>query len=188
MSDTKNKIMEAMYNLIEEKGYDKTSLNNISDVVGVKKPTIYHYFDGKEDILLSMMDEYVSYMYDSLEDYKQVLTIGEFKLYMLRFGENLIKSSSEDLKYRKIIAEIEIQSSRIPAVEVKLQKLDQQFEEGITELVSHAETLGALKLHDRNQAIEAILFFVNGMDSSLTQGKKYDYHKLWSHLVTGLFM
>src|SRR4051794_35921120 len=37
--------------LFASKGYASTSLDDIATAVGVRKPSLYHYIDGKEDLL-----------------------------------------------------------------------------------------------------------------------------------------
>jgi AcrR family transcriptional regulator len=43
-------ILDAAIQLFSEKGIDQTSLDEIAEVVGVTKPTIYHYYRNKEAI------------------------------------------------------------------------------------------------------------------------------------------
>ena len=54
---TKDKILEAMYMLIAEKGYDKSSIGQIADRIGIKKASIYYYFASKEEILLELVQD-----------------------------------------------------------------------------------------------------------------------------------
>jgi AcrR family transcriptional regulator len=38
-----------------QKGYEATSMNDIADAVGLTKAGIYHYIRGKEDLLFQIM-------------------------------------------------------------------------------------------------------------------------------------
>jgi len=53
-------IIESASHLFEEKGYAHTSMNDIADAVGVRKPTLYHYFDTKDEILYSLHEEVIN--------------------------------------------------------------------------------------------------------------------------------
>jgi len=44
-------ILEAALVLFAAHGVEGTSMNQIADAVGIRKPTIYHYFPGKEAIV-----------------------------------------------------------------------------------------------------------------------------------------
>ncbi|BAT71884.1 TetR family transcriptional regulator [Thermosulfidibacter takaii ABI70S6] len=44
-------IIREAVRLIAEKGYKSTSLEELSEKVGIKKASLYHYFEGKEDLL-----------------------------------------------------------------------------------------------------------------------------------------
>ncbi len=44
-------IFRTAISLISERGFRGTSLNDIADKVGIKKPSLYHYFHSKEDLL-----------------------------------------------------------------------------------------------------------------------------------------
>ena len=56
-------IYQTAARVIHKKGYDATSLNDIADAVGVTKGGLYHYIDGKKNLLFKIM----SYALDLLE-------------------------------------------------------------------------------------------------------------------------
>lgn len=49
--ERKQELIDAAIGLYSEKGYDKTSINDIIAKVGVTKGAFYYYFKSKEDIL-----------------------------------------------------------------------------------------------------------------------------------------
>ncbi|HKJ92657.1 MAG TPA: TetR/AcrR family transcriptional regulator, partial [Longimicrobiales bacterium] len=44
-------LLEAALNVFAERGYSATRLEDVASAAGVSKGAIYHYFDGKEDLL-----------------------------------------------------------------------------------------------------------------------------------------
>ena len=48
MNKTKRKIFETSMKLFAEKGYDATSIEEITATVGVAKGTLYYHFSSKE--------------------------------------------------------------------------------------------------------------------------------------------
>ena len=53
---TKEKILETSLTLFAENGYNGTSVEQIAQNVGIKAPSLYKHFKGKEDILNSLID------------------------------------------------------------------------------------------------------------------------------------
>ena len=53
---TKEKILDAALTLFAENGYDGTSVEQIASVVGIKAPSLYKHYKGKEDILNALID------------------------------------------------------------------------------------------------------------------------------------
>ena len=50
MNDTRERILDAALDLFIEQGYDKTSLREIAERVGVTKAALYYHFESKEEI------------------------------------------------------------------------------------------------------------------------------------------
>lgn len=48
----KTEIIDVAANMFREKGYDRTTLDDIAQALGVTKPALYYHFPSKEDILL----------------------------------------------------------------------------------------------------------------------------------------
>ncbi len=53
---TKERILEEALTLFSENGYDGTSVDLIAERVGIKGPSLYKHYKGKEDILNSLVD------------------------------------------------------------------------------------------------------------------------------------
>ena len=53
---TKEKILEESLILFSENGYDGTSVEKIAARVGIKAPSLYKHYKGKEDILNALID------------------------------------------------------------------------------------------------------------------------------------
>ena len=45
--------------LFDETGYHTTSMESIAEAVGVRKPTLYHYFQSKDEILFAIHDAFI---------------------------------------------------------------------------------------------------------------------------------
>ena len=54
--EVRKKIVEAAYSLFLQKGYHKTTMEEIARLLGVTKPAIYQYFPGKEDLYAAVAE------------------------------------------------------------------------------------------------------------------------------------
>ena len=55
-TDTKERLILAAMDLFSTKGYAGTSVEEIAKAVGIKAPSIYDHFRGKEDLLYAVRD------------------------------------------------------------------------------------------------------------------------------------
>ena len=53
---TKEKIFEESLTLFSQNGYNGTSVDQIAERVGIKAPSLYKHYKGKEDILNAIID------------------------------------------------------------------------------------------------------------------------------------
>jgi AcrR family transcriptional regulator len=60
--DTRSRLRQLALKLFAEQGYEKTSLREIAEQLGVTKAALYYYFKSKEDIVRSLVEDYVSDM------------------------------------------------------------------------------------------------------------------------------
>lgn len=67
MNKTKRKIFETSMKLFAEKGYDATSIEEITATVGVAKGTLYYHFSSKEEIFDFLVSEGVKLLQNSVD-------------------------------------------------------------------------------------------------------------------------
>ena len=67
MNKTKRKIFETSMKLFAKKGYDATSIEEITATVGVAKGTLYYHFSSKEEIFNFLVEEGIKLLQNSIE-------------------------------------------------------------------------------------------------------------------------
>lgn len=67
-SERKNEILDAAEILFLTNGYEKSTVKNIIDGVGIAKGTFYHYFKAKEDVLDSIISRVTEIVIERAED------------------------------------------------------------------------------------------------------------------------
>lgn len=104
----KNNPKQAIENIINisaklftEKGYDKTSMQDIADAVGMSKGGIFHHFNSKEDIFNTVMERQFEQIIETINqwmDEMHGLTAKEKLRGLIRrnlMDEKIIKESGE---------------------------------------------------------------------------------------------
>lgn len=56
--DRKREFLMTALDLFYEKGYEKTTINDIINRMGVSKGAFYHYFQSKEDVIINIANHY----------------------------------------------------------------------------------------------------------------------------------
>lgn len=67
MNKTKRKIFETSMELFAKKGYEATSIEEITSIVGVAKGTLYYHFSSKEEIFNFLVEEGFKLLKNSIE-------------------------------------------------------------------------------------------------------------------------
>lgn len=92
MHSTKRQIIDTAFELFKNKGYDKVTVNEICDAVGITKPTFYYHLDSKEDIL----SEFYQTVSDGFaREFAQILSMDNYWEQLMRVFTLLIEHSSE---------------------------------------------------------------------------------------------
>ena len=66
-ADVRAHIQRVALDLFIEEGYDKTSLREIAEQLGVTKAALYYHFPTKDDIVASLIEERIAAVDDLLE-------------------------------------------------------------------------------------------------------------------------
>jgi AcrR family transcriptional regulator len=64
---TRDDILDAAAQIFREKGYHATSMQDIAEAVDLRKASLYHHFDGKQKILVELLDMALDILIEELE-------------------------------------------------------------------------------------------------------------------------
>ncbi|TDD98227.1 TetR/AcrR family transcriptional regulator [Jiangella asiatica] len=73
LASTRTRIQDVALELFAERGYDKTSLREISERLGMTKASLYYYFKSKDDIVQSIVDDLLAAV-DDIVDWSRTQT------------------------------------------------------------------------------------------------------------------
>lgn len=99
---TKERILEEALTLFAENGYDGTSVEQIAEKVGIKAPSLYKHFKGKEDILNAIIDNAEARYEESFGSENHIGRLPESKESFVRVTMEKISFTMHDPMIRKI--------------------------------------------------------------------------------------
>jgi TetR/AcrR family transcriptional regulator, cholesterol catabolism regulator len=83
--------------IICEKGFDATSMNDIAEAVGMTKAGIYHYIPGKKDLLFALMSYALDHLEKNVVSPAREIPDAETRLrFIIRSHVNLITGKNGD--------------------------------------------------------------------------------------------
>lgn len=98
MDDRKKQILEVSLSLFLEKGYDKTSINDILAKLDIARGTLYYHFPSKEAIMDAIIEESSRKIFTEAENISRQKELSVYeKLFFLFFGLNMKRISGGDL-------------------------------------------------------------------------------------------
>ncbi len=184
---TKRKILDAMYDLVAEVGYDKASIGKICDRVGISKPSVYYYFSSKEEIFTTLLDS----MFPSIDyqrDYSLIVDRDGFKAALIELGNTVIGGYRSDEKRRRVLAEVSIQANRIPAVQERQTTATNRTMEALKDILSHGVEIGAFPDGTDVMLYVQILYTVlEGTSNTVAQDEDIDEKAVWAGVVGLMF-
>lgn len=63
---TKQQILEAAADIIGEKGFHGTSMNEIAQAVNLQKASLYHHVNSKQEILVNLLDQALDLLIENM--------------------------------------------------------------------------------------------------------------------------
>ncbi|MBQ8984138.1 MAG: TetR/AcrR family transcriptional regulator [Lachnospiraceae bacterium] len=105
-TDTKERLVYAALDLFSEKGYEGTSVDEIAKVVGIKAPSIYDHYKGKEELLQVLVDrseeEYDNGMKQNMQAAEEICSGKDLKAFAMRMVKFTINNEMS-IKMRKFL-------------------------------------------------------------------------------------
>ena len=63
---SRESILEAAAQIIREKGYHATSMSDIAHAVDLRKASLYHHVESKQEILVALLDQALDNLIDGI--------------------------------------------------------------------------------------------------------------------------
>lgn len=99
---TKEKILDAALTLFAENGYGGTSVEQIANIVGIKAPSLYKHYKGKEDILNALIDSAEVRYEEMFESEKNIGKVPQSREEFIKVNMERVSFTMRDPIIRKI--------------------------------------------------------------------------------------
>ena len=143
-----------------ERGYDGTSMEDLSQRLGISKSAIYHHVQSKEELLRLAMNRALDGLFGVLDETRRLEAGAIDKL------EHLVRGSVTVLQRHAPYVTLLLRARGNTEVERAAVNRRRQFDRYVAELVRQAEADGDVR-PDIDPAVTARLVF--GMVNSLTE-------------------
>ena len=121
---TKDRILEEALTLFAENGYDGTGVEQIAEKVGIKAPSLYKHFKGKEDIMNALIDTAEAYYEASFGSPENIGRLPGSKDDFIQSTLGRITFTMHDpmiRKIRKFLVQEQFRSERLAAITTRHQ-------------------------------------------------------------------
>ncbi len=185
--ETKKLIFISALKIFGEKGYSKTSLEDIAGGAGVSRGAIYWNFENKQELYTKLLKEYFyNNIYEAL---LSSITHGEDPLqelieYMYNYLYIIIKDKDVRNFLEIIRYKTEVKTELSIVLEVQ-QEMDILIKTEITRLVERGVAGGKIRSDvDESVIVMAILSFLNGIeDTWLMNNEIYPLRQKYKQLI-----
>ena len=139
---TKDRILEEALTLFAENGYDGTGVEQIAEKVGIKAPSLYKHFKGKEDILNSIIDNAEARYEEYFGSEQHIGEIPESRNDFVRATMGRIAFTMHDpmiKKIRKFLVQEQFRNERLAEITTRHQLvgIQKMYEKIIEEMMKN---------------------------------------------------
>lgn len=186
MNKTKRKIFETSMKLFAEKGYDATSIEEITATVGVAKGTLYYHFASKEEIFNFLIEEGIKLLQNSVD-----IKTSKHSNYIDKIKAIVLIQIKIVAKYENIITIILSQFWGTEQRNKKCQNLVYEYIGQIEKIVQEGIEKGEIKEGDtRAIASEIYGLICSTLVYKKREGENMDvmrlYHEYENTVINGL--
>jgi TetR/AcrR family transcriptional regulator, fatty acid metabolism regulator protein len=154
-------IVQAALRLILKLGYNKVTLADIAEQVGVSKGLISYYFPKKEDVFLAVLDQIVDRLTSDFEGYCNADATAPQKLMM--FYNNLFGNEKRARRYYTVVIDYMAQSIRMRAVQEYTQHIYDSYRTYIERIITDGIASGEFRQVDARRSSSMALGMMEGL-------------------------
>lgn len=160
-------IIAAAAQVFSEHGIDGASMTQVAQASGVSKATVYHYFTGKDELVLALVRQ----LFDSDVPAVQKLLVGDgpFLDRLMRYVQDLADLLDQQRSIGPVLEEARARSWRFPEIRKLVQDYFGSYIDAFAQVLIRGIESGDLRPElDPREAAQAVVSLIEG--SILTYG------------------
>ncbi|UMZ72794.1 TetR/AcrR family transcriptional regulator [Natranaerofaba carboxydovora] len=166
--DRKQEFLETALELFYEKGYEKTTIKDIIGRMGVSKGAFYHYFESKEDVIITIAKDYADKAINLIEKIAKRKDIDAIeKLNLVIESVNQYKSTKED--ERSKIKNVFLDEENLKLQRKITNELKKDSVRLFKEIIDEGVEDGIFETTNSSELAEYLLHTINHMNSSIDE-------------------
>ena len=186
MNKTKRKIFETSMRLFAEKGYEATSIEEITATVGVAKGTLYYHFSSKEEIFDFLIEEGIKLLQNSVD-----IKTAKYANYLDKIKAIVLIQIKIVSRYENIITIILSQFWGKEKRNQKCKDLVYEYINQIEEIVKEGIAQGQIKAGDSKAIASEIYGLIcSTLVYKIREPEKFNimdlYHQFENTIIKGL--
>ena len=152
-------IVETAGDLFDRKGFNQTSLQDIADAVGMARPSLYHYFDNREQILAAGIELLIKQRDETTEELRELGGDPLERLTALMLGLGTLISE------HPVWVRIALRDEAALPEETRARDRESRLEffELLVRAVKEGGELGLLRPHDERATALTIISALSGL-------------------------
>jgi len=144
--------------LFAERGYDGTSMSELTEATGLAAGGLYHYIEGKDDLLIAICDELLEPL---LAWAREVVAAGDPPVEQLRELVGAWVAHVVEHRHHMLVFTQERQAIEHEHRWARVRSQRQAFERILDEVLARGEADGSMRFADRRLSLLALLGMVN---------------------------
>lgn len=185
-AERRQQIVTLAAELFDEGGYTNTTMDDLARKVGVAKPTLYHYFPSKDDILHAIHEEFIDLLINRHEQ-RTATGLGPEQL-LLEVMADILELMETHRGHVRVFFEHhrELPASARESIKVKRDR----YERFVEDLIADGIRTGTFRETDPHLATLATFGMCNWAYQWYRAGgtlrSREVAYQFWSYLVYGL--
>ena len=174
MNGTKRKIFEISMELFASKGYDATSIEEITAIVGVAKGTLYYHFSSKEEIFNFLVEQGMDLLEKSVE-----IKTAKMESSIDKLKEIILIQIKVLLKYENSLKIIASQMWGSETMHAKCRECVSKYIDKIEVIIKEGQERGELKTNNAKLVATNIFgMLCSNLIYTLTTGEEIDIEQI----------